>query len=121
MLWLKRRRQRREKIWRLLTGNTDVAVAAETHEKTATATPPLQGSQDGRFLQQVFRLVRLVATSIIGGIVRAIVGALSLFEFAVWLVVACLVILLLVVLLQDAGISLPVGDWLKNIQEVFSQ
>jgi hypothetical protein len=132
LLWLKKifsRRQRRERIWRLLTGNnTGVAVAAETHEKTVATIPPSptrdsKGSLSilGSFLKQAFRLIGLATTSIIGGIVRAIAGVLSLFEFAVWLVVACLVILLLVVLLQHAGISLPVGDWLKNIQEVFSR
>lgn len=130
MLWLKKRRRRREKIWQLLTGaGNAAAAAAETHEKTVAATPPspIKGGLSilGSFLKllkQVLRLVSLVATSIIGGIVRAIAGALNLFEFAVWLVVACLVILLLVVLLQHAGISLSIRlDWLKNIQEVFSR
>lgn len=124
MLWLKKRRRRRERIWRLLTGDAGVAVAAETHEKTVATTAPLKGSLSilGSFLKQVLRLFGLVVTSVVRGIVGTVAGVLNLFEFAVWLVVACLVILLLVVLLQHAGISLPIRlDWLKNIQEVFSR
>lgn len=119
MFWLKKifsRRQRRERIWQLLTGNnTDVAVAAETHEKAVATTPP----SPTKFLKQVFRLIGLATTSIVRGIVGTVTGVLNLFEFAVWLIVAGLLILLLIVLLQHAGISLPIRlDWLKNIQEV---